>query len=570
MALITDLDDINQGVEITLNTGTRQFTLNEAGNLSDDGVTLQAIYSFFKVAWKSDPTLIPFPFPMVSITPEQFEFINDWEPSNDASRKLIRTGGWRELSRNGNRKREYLGVVTLGNIDAVDKNTGDKAYYNFSSLTTTTEFTYAGPVNEAIQTFGDADNGNIDFTTDSTSIFIRIEGKTYDKSTSTAIGLTGTLPYNVQRFPLAESIDLEITDSDVTIAAALGAGQKYDITGSGTTGRIQYYAAAQVSDTDIYTPATDLDGGPFNFGIVISGSDNTGTGNVLGKNDLYTLVQYLLRQSSDIDFEGTGSVKPGNIQDSLLSFVGPTLESLNAVNLDGGGTGVAVENFASGDTNSIKLRDNLTTLRSFPFVSAGFLNFNDNLVSDTGPAEYFMFFEYTTRTSGITDLVMGAPSGQEVTFTSAGSNFPVLSTSDYINITGAVDDNNNGIWQVTATVSATSGTFSATRVDDVTISQESFTGVIEENPLNSPDSILVEDTTNSPIEGVINSAQIAFNFSYSSNVQGGRTSNTDADVIIRALGLDLGSYVQTSETISQSAALSFSVVAGLERNYSNP
>jgi len=569
MALITDLDDLNQGVEVTINTATRQITLNEAGNLSDDGVTLQALYSFFKVQWKTDPLLIPFPFPMVAITPEQFEFINDWEPTNDASRKLIRTGGWRELSRTGTRKREYLGVVTLGNIDATDKNTGDKAYYNFSSLTTTTEFTYAGPVNEAIQTFGDVDNGNFDYTSDVISVFIRIEGKTYDKSTTTAIGLSGTLPYNTQRFPLQEATDLNITDDDATIAAALGAGQKYDITGTGSNGRVQYYAVAQVSDTDIYTPATDLDGGPYNFGIVISGSDNTGTGNTLSKNDLYTLIQYLLRQTTDIDFEGVGSAKPGNIQDSLLTFVGPTLESLNATNLDGGGTGVAIKNFSPVDTNSIQLRDNLALLRSFPFVSAGFLNFNDNLVDDTGPAEYFMFFEYTTRTEA-SDLVMGTPSGQEVTFTSAGSNFPVLSTSDYINIQGATDPNNNGIWQVTATVGATAATFSASRVDDVTISQETFSATIDENPINSPDAIIVQDNSNANIEGTIGSSQIAFDFAYSSNVQGNRAAGTDAAVVIRAIGLDTASFVQTTETIIQSASLSFSIVAGLERNYSDP
>ena len=157
MALITDPDLLNQGTEVTINTTTRMITLNLAGDLSADGVTLQALYSFLKEEWKNDSTKIPFPFPMVAITSEQFEFVSDWEPADNATRKLIRTGGWAEVTTAGARKREYLGVVTLGSIDSADT-----AYYAFAGDSARTVFTYPGPVNEAIQTFGDASNGNFD------------------------------------------------------------------------------------------------------------------------------------------------------------------------------------------------------------------------------------------------------------------------------------------------------------------------------------------------------------------------------------------------------------------------
>jgi len=42
------------------------------------GIKGQALYSFFKFAWKEVPRLPQFPFPMLSITNEQFEFINGW------------------------------------------------------------------------------------------------------------------------------------------------------------------------------------------------------------------------------------------------------------------------------------------------------------------------------------------------------------------------------------------------------------------------------------------------------------------------------------------------------------
>jgi hypothetical protein len=74
MAIITDPDLLNQETEITIDTANRTITLNEAGNLSSDGITLQCLYSFLKEEWKTNSTLIPFPFPMTAITPEQFEF----------------------------------------------------------------------------------------------------------------------------------------------------------------------------------------------------------------------------------------------------------------------------------------------------------------------------------------------------------------------------------------------------------------------------------------------------------------------------------------------------------------
>ena len=66
MALITDPDNLNQGTEITISTSAKTIALTVAGNLSNDGVTGQAFYSFLKEEWKNDASLIPYPFPMVS------------------------------------------------------------------------------------------------------------------------------------------------------------------------------------------------------------------------------------------------------------------------------------------------------------------------------------------------------------------------------------------------------------------------------------------------------------------------------------------------------------------------
>jgi len=561
MALITDPDDLNQGTEITINTGTRQILLNEAGNLSDDGVTLQALYSFLKEEWKNDALLIPFPFPMVAITPEQFEFVEDWEPTNDAVRKLVRTGGWREIDTVAGVKREYAGIISLGTIDATDKNTGDKAYYAFSTDTARTEFTYAGPVNEAIQTFGDASNGNFDKRTDSLTLYIRIEGKTYDQATTADIGVSGTLSYITYRFPLTEGTDLNITDSDAVIVANSDPGEKYG------AANIVYYESAQLSNV-LYGDANDLSGGPYNFGVVINADDDSSATNLTAE-DLYTWVQYQLRLTTDIDDSANNASQIGVLQDQLLQFVGSDLGSLSVTNADGGGSGVAVINFNTNDTNRISFTDNTEAIRTFPFVAAGTLEFNANLVNDTGPAKYFMFFEYTIRTT-VADMIIGDISGQTANISSSGGNLPTLTVSDYFALSGPASDANNiGIWQV---VTYTANTLmNATRVDDfIPGAETSFAGVIDQDPINSPDAILVNDNAGSPITGNVSSASIPFDFDYDGNTQGGRSSGTDAPIVIRAIGLDTAQFVEATGSITQATGLSFTLVSALERNYSNP
>ena len=435
MALITDPDNLSQGVEITLNTAALTFELTTTGNLSDDGAAGQALYSFFKEEWKTDAALIKYDFPMVSITPEQFEFIK-WKPANDTTRYLMRSIGWREIAGDGTVNREYMGVITLGDIDS-----SDTAYYAFSSDTGKTDFDFVGPVNQGIQTFGDAANGNFDKRSDSLTTYIRIKGKVYGSATSGSIGLAD-LNYIANRFPLAESADGKITASDATIAS--------DAPYTGMT--ITYGAVTR-----------SIGGVSRNFGVVVDGNNGTA-------EQIYEFVQYSLRQAGDID-NGAGT-EVGTLADSLMGFVGDTLKTQN----------VFIDNFQANDTNRLIFTDTGGTERTFPFVAAGTLSFNSNLVSDAN-AIYRVFFS---------------------------SGF---------------------------------GTGSA---------------------------LLVNDNAGNPISGTIGgNATISFDFDYDGSTQGGRTAGTDAAVTVVAIGLDSAQYVSAEATISRATGQNISLVAPLERNYSN-
>ena len=346
MALITDPDDLNQGTEVTIDTSAKTIALAVAGNLSNDGVSGQALYSFLKEEWKNDASLIPYPFPVVSITPEQFEFVEGWVPANDTTRNLIRFSGWREINASSVIEREYMGIVSLGNIDS-----SDTAYYAFSSDAAKTDFDFTGTINQAIQTFGDSSNGNFDKRSDTLTVYIRAQGKTYGSATSTSIGLTA-LNYIANRFPLAEAADSKITASDSTIA------NDAPYTGMSIT----YGATSRT-----------IGGVSYNFSIIVDGNGGT-------TQQIYEFVQYSLRQASDID-AGAGS-QVGQLADSLMSFAGDTLKTT---------TGVAIDDFQGSDRNNLVFTDTGGTERTFPFLATGTITFNANLVNDSD-AIYRMFF----------------------------------------------------------------------------------------------------------------------------------------------------------------------------------
>jgi len=346
MALITDPDDLNQGTELTLDTTALTISLSVTGNLSDDGVTGQALYSFIKEEWKTDASLIPYPFPMVSITPEQFEFIEGWKPANDTTRNLMRSCGWREIAANSAVIREYMGIITLGNIDS-----SDTAYYTFSTDAGKTDFDFTGAVNQGIQTFGDSSNGNFDKRSEVLTVYIRALGKTYGTSTSTSIGLTA-LNYIANRFPLAEAADSKISASDADIQ------NNAPYTGMSIT----------------YGAVTRTIGGvSYNFDIVVDGNNGT-------TQQVYEFVQYSLRQVTDID-DGAGT-QVGQLANSLTGFEGDTLKTT---------LGVYIDNFQTSDRNNLVFKDTGGVDRTFPFVATGTISFNTNLASDAG-AIYRMFF----------------------------------------------------------------------------------------------------------------------------------------------------------------------------------
>lgn len=540
---ISDPDLLVVDTELTVDTTNKTFTLAVTGNLvAKDGVSAQALYSKFIDLW-STSAYNRFTFPAYVIgDPRAGMFVwgfdgasyNGWKPGNDATRTYIRDAGWSEYSSGGVLNRQYVGAVSLGDV-----NTGAQLYYQRVSSDAPTNYTFTDEVNEAIQVYGDASNGNFDKRT-----FFKTYCREYQYSYASAnlslIGETGTGAYKIG-LPIANALDLNITDTDTTVAS----GAPYASIG------VKYFSGAYSKDIDTTSAERDfgvvidvgthsgIDGAMSAAGSTlttaasgITGSDYTGgvltvhegankgiytisgtpTGTVVtitttfavsgagisftlqrtspvsaSKQQIYTKIQYLLRQNSNINSGVSGSVT-GKTADALLSMAGATLEAGKAVptNPNGGGSGVCIEGFLADDATTIDFYDNIPVKRNFPFNATGTLNFNSFLVGAGG--YYRMYF---------TDL----PSDYDYGFTNA---------------------------------------------------------------------VTVNDQNDSPIAGTISATPINWSFKYDSNTQGGRTAGTNAAVTVVAGRPGYAKPVVATYTITRAVGQGITLTAEGDRGYLNP
>jgi hypothetical protein len=115
-----------------------------------------------------------------------------------------------------------------------------------------------------------------------------------------------------------------------------------------------------------------IGGTNYPFRVIVNGNNAT-------LEQIYTKLQYLLRQNSDID-SGAGTVT-GKTADALAFFVGDTLQTT---------TGVYVDNIQSADSNRIIFKDQNGVDRTNPYQAAGTISFNSFLVG--AGSSYRMFF----------------------------------------------------------------------------------------------------------------------------------------------------------------------------------
>jgi hypothetical protein len=344
MAKITSRASLNVGTELIIDEPNRTFAYVATGNMvAKDGATIQALYSKFVDLWAT-ATYQDSPFPMNALDALSGQYqigidaggnANGWKPLNDATRQMMRDGGWEEYDSSSVLNRVYAGLVGLGAVSA-----GSQLYYQASSTDAPTDFSFTDQANEGIQVFGDASNGNFDKRV-FFKAFVREQGKSFSDSVLADTGKT-TTGANIVNVLLSNADDLKISDLDAEMTNA-----PYDnIT-------VEYFGSNQ---------SRTVGGVAYNYNVIIAGNGAT-------LEQIYTKMQYLLRQNSDID-NGGGTVI-GQTADLLCGFVGDTLETT---------VGVFIDAIQGADSNRINFKDVTGTFRANPFTAAGTLNFNDIMV----------------------------------------------------------------------------------------------------------------------------------------------------------------------------------------------
>ena len=377
MALITDPDNLqdsitdNGSTNIFIDTAALTIKLNTGvgGLVAADGVTIKALYSFIKEEWKQDPNsknLAAFDFPLVPITDEFFELVNGWTWANSTTEQTIRRGGWLVRNLAGGIIEHWVGTAIL-NAEA-----DDQIYYDLGIGAV--DYTFQGNTAEAIQVISDP-NGDGNYTdgydrSSNIELFNREQGQLFSSSSSIGIGESSLLAPKLFSFSLPTGVDLNISVSDTGI----------DSNSDGTADVAPYDGMS----IEFYTTPQTRGIGAVNkdFGIIIDGNNGS-------KQQIYEYVQWALRQDNDQDAGSSSLI--GNVMPELAEFVGATLKTLSAENYQGGGNGVYIDDFNALDTNDISFNDNNGDEVTFPFVAAGKLIFNPNLVNDT-EAVYRVYF----------------------------------------------------------------------------------------------------------------------------------------------------------------------------------
>ena len=217
--------------------------------------------------------------------------------------------------------------------------------------------------NVCVKVYVDETLGNFDKRTYAKA-YAREYGKLFSSSILADTGASST-GANKVNFLIANGDDLKIT----TLLGAVQATGDAAMSSSPYTGvTVEYFTANQTRT---------ISGVSRDFKVIIKNA----AGGTL--EQIYAKVQYLLRQSTDINTAGAGTagIKLGQIQSDLLKFVGDTLVTSQSVFID---------NVISADSNRVEFYDDTNTKRTNPYTAAGVMSFNSVLIG-AGSSYRLMF-----------------------------------------------------------------------------------------------------------------------------------------------------------------------------------
>lgn len=607
LALAVDTAATTEEVEIQTDAKTIKITL--VGDVDDDspgstsGVTGQCIYSFLKEEWQTNSTLNKFKFPIKAIYEAKYVMQYGWSWADAQTRDLLRDAGWQEID-----GAEYACLISLGTQYDSTQQANYQQVAGFDQATT--DFDKTGPLDEGILIF---DGGSNDYR-DYLKVFLREWERTYADYDLLAEQGFSAITYIAYRLPLSNANDTK-NDGSVTQAFIDGANDPYQDM------ELQYYRGALFAPAAVTSYSVDdvvqdgvgrwarctgagtITGGETGAWASFTGTATweaypgerqigtnyyafnrcvqyNGTGTLPTKEQIYLFCQNALTKASNINSDpetDTYGTVNGEVAVRLAYWVGDILHSWPGVNFD---------DFNANDTNNIVLHDitpgtgasygldsedvpNTSGNQTYPFTAAGNMVFSQNLVDETaGDTLYRMYHAYT-KTQTRTDMAVSGVAGANATLTTVAGDFDI-GAGDYFYVSGFSNAVNNGIKVATGTPTNTSVDYTDALGRTQVAESAGPSVTVNEKPFDSASAVVVTDNGSSPIQGQVTAQQIAFDFDYDGNTDGGRASGVDAPVVIVAQGLNDSEWTFAEFTITRTTGLSFPVNAPDELTYLNP
>jgi len=383
------------------------------------------------------------------------------------------------------------------------------------------------------------------------NVYVRERGKTYADASLADIGVT-TMTYIVYRFPVTNASDIKITttaDTDIDSNGAVpadvnpfddiqisylefSAGVPYDIKGFVSAGTL--VAGEVYKDT-----AGDW------FKVTVGGTiDGAGVSVFANQGGTATLVAYEgEREISNVKYafdviidandahanSGTPYVDSNNntTVENVYEFAQWALRRDGLLNE--GATGDSVRNGAIAELLVEFVGDTLVTKPGVFIDSLASIDQNQVQFNEASNADY----------AGGTSLAYPRVVTVNINFNSNLATDGDAVFYVYYNATpnGETFGENDAL-QVKNAANADVGTSISNNVPDETVSGAGST--------------------------------YSFAYAYDADQTGGRTIGTDVDVVAVAIGLNTGQYVKSQVTAIESTGATISLVAPLERNFSDP
>jgi hypothetical protein len=370
----------------TIDMSSRGGTGTDSNPLTEqDGVKLEALYAFEREQRRLDETLRQYDYYFEG----SFKFagaynlvngrkFDDADGSNTSltvdDRFKIRGSGWRELAANGDIGRIYYGNKSLGNIEA-----SSTPYYQLALHGATANYDKAGPVDEAVQVYGDAavDANTTTFDTRTyEALTVRTYGYNYDRKTLSDSGVTemdgystgfalGETPHattNTTDHPFA---DVWTTPTGVWVGMTLEeldtpqSETGFNETDGNFTWVLNNPSGASLSECVAYLDAI----------ATVDGDINAHAGNTTNGKQVDTWYRYT----------GSGKIQP---------LVGETTRA----DVGAAGEGLFIEGLTGVDKQNVVFIDNAGDTKTYPFFVTNYVTVGANAVADTN-AWFHAFFE---------------------------------------------------------------------------------------------------------------------------------------------------------------------------------